>query len=247
MNKLALVTGSTRGIGRAIGTALIKNGFRVIFTGRSQKELDSLYKLYGDSCIPLKMDFLKNDFINDLRDFFCQINAMPEVIVHNVGMRISSDMQPLSYKALMESIHINLGVAVEINSHFIPLMIEQNHEGGGDKRIIVHISSNSAIGGNGSPGYVAAKAGLNAYIKSTARYYAKDGLIINGIMPGIVEFEGGSWDKKLRDPQRYSEEIGKYPLGRFGRIEEIVEFIIFLCIARNQLSSGEIFTLSGGQ
>lgn len=245
MKKSALVTGSTRGIGKAIGYKLVEMGYSVFFMGRNAIELNKIKNDLGHKSIPMQIDFEDHNFMEKFSNFFLDFD-LPDVVVHNVGMRVSIDNQPLTYSAVMKSLHINLGVAVSINSFFLPLFVEANRCLNKSKRVITHISSNSAINGNGAPGYVAAKAGLNAYVKSTARYYAKDDLIINAVMPGIVEFEGGGWDKKIKDKERYESEIIKQPLGRFATAEEVADFVVSLCLMKNQLTNGEIFTLSGG-
>ena len=112
----------------------------------------------------------------------------------------------------------------------------------------MHISSDSAINGEGAPGYVSAKAALNAYIKSTARFYAKDNICINGVMPGIVDFEGSAWDKKrIEDPTRYEKVKSEQTLGRFAKLDEIAEFVTMLIKSYNMQTTGQIFAINGGK
>lgn len=240
MCDVALVTGSSRGIGYGIAKELHKQGCEVVLVARDKQKLSQIKKDFKQRCHYIPLDLLAKNALGDLLSFL-EINKIsPNIVIHNVGGRLECDSQPLSYKALMQSIDMNLGIAVKINQSLIPKM-KENREGS-----IVHISSDSALNGNGAPGYVAAKAGLNAYIKSTARFYAKDNLCINGVMPGIIDFEGSAWDiKRTKEPLKYTDVKARQAIGRFGSVEEIAEFVAFLALNKNLLTTGEIFCLNG--
>lgn len=236
-----IITGASKGIGLGIARELHQAGHHVLLVARSLDLLQSVKDELVDRCDIFCYDLLQQDCRLKLLDMLKKQNLIPDAIVHNVGGRIGEDRQPLSYNALKKSIDFNLGIAVALNYYLIPRMIEN---GGGH---ILHISSDSAIMGNGAPGYVAAKSGLNAYIRSTARFYAKEGIIVNGIMPGIIDFKGGIWDmKRLSEPEKYEKVKMQQALGRFGRVDEVAKFAKDLIESSNMLTSGEIFVLNGG-
>lgn len=240
MYNVALVTGSSRGIGYGIAKELHKQNCEVVLVARDKERLAHIQEEFNERCYSLSLDLLAKNALEDLLDFLKTNKISPNIVIHNVGGRLECDRQPLSYEALMQSIDMNLGIAVKINQALIPKMKEKR-EGS-----IVHISSDSALNGNGAPGYVAAKAGLNAYIKSTARFYAKDNLCINGVMPGIIEFDGSVWDiKRIKEPLKYADVKARQAIGRFGRVQEIAEFVAFLALNKNILTTGEIFCLNG--
>ncbi|MDE5603116.1 MAG: SDR family oxidoreductase [Helicobacter sp.] len=234
-----LITGASRGIGLAIAKALYDLGANLILAARSFENVGDFVRQERISCYSLDLTHKES-----LKEFLSQLKEdshFPTILIHNVGGRLEQDIQPLSYEAFLASMDLNLGVAISLNHHFLPLMQRQK------QGYILHISSDSALNGNGAPGYVAAKAGLNAYIKSTARFYAKDNICINGIMPGIIDFPGSAWDKKKESsPKQYLETKARQSLGRFGKLEEITSFITLLLEKKNMLTSGEIFTLNGG-
>ena len=118
-------------------------------------------------------------------------NINIDVLIHNVGGKINGDSQPLSSGILLKSMHFNLGISTDLNAALIPLMV---NNGGGK---IIFISSDSALNGNAAPGYVAAKAAINAYMKSCARYYAKQNMVIFSVLPGIVYAENAKYEKEI--------------------------------------------------
>ena len=104
---------------------------------------------------------------------------------------------------------------------------------------ICYISSISALEQQGSPQYCAAKASVNAYVRSVGRYVAKDGIIITSVMPGAIFTEGGYWNiKKNRDFKFYKKYMTeRMAIGRIGKVDEISNFVIFLCLCNSQIQT----------
>ena len=140
----------------------------------------------------------------------------------------------------MDSVHFNMGIAVQINAFLLPIYAKAR------KGQILHISSDSALDGYGASGYVSSKAALNAYIKSTARFYAKDNICVNGVMPGIVEFPSSVWDQR-KGSEVYKQALASYPLGRFACLDEISSFVVALILQNNMQTTGQIYVLNGGK
>src|SRR3990167_7956692 len=154
MNKIALITGSSRGLGLAIARALSHEDYRIILTGRNKNDLQNAQKTLNKECrhILIYGDLQEESTIQDLKNL-CLI---PNVIVHNLGCKIDGDEQPLQYDILMKSVALALGAAVNINAYYLPLMSEKK------QGRIIHIGSDASETGNASPGYVSAKAAINA-------------------------------------------------------------------------------------
>lgn len=238
----ALITGASSGIGLAIAQELHKNGFCVMLLARNATKLQSLKEQFKDNVEIYPLDLMEVNALNGFLDFlktdgFCHL---PFVCVHNVGGRLACDTQPLKLESFLESMRFNLGIAVQINAFLLPLYAR--HKRGQ----ILHISSDSALDGFGASGYVASKAALNAYIKSTARFYAKDGVCINGVMPGIVEFPLSVWNQR-KGSEVYKQALARYPLGRFASLEEISSFVVALILQNNLQTTGQIYVLNGGK
>ena len=111
---------------------------------------------------------------------------------------------------------------------------------------IVHVSSDASLTGDAAPGYVAAKAAINAYVKSCARFYAKHQILICAVLPGIFEHENSVWTlKKAYDPVYYQKRLESMPLGRFLTAAELAEVIADIVSKQNMVYSGSLIDLSG--
>lgn len=235
--KKALITGASRGIGRAIACALHKRGYDLLCVASNLQNLESLRAELGERVEICSLDLMDQAHRTRLLDRIQ--DGVPDVVVHNVGGKVSEDIQVLGFQALMKSLEFNLGIAVALNEILIPLMQARA------RGVIAHISSLASVDGNGSPGYVAAKAGLNAYIRSTARFYAQSNICIFGVMPGIVE--GDVWKQKSQQNPEYVQGIlGKQPLGRFARADEVGEIVAGLIEMDNMLLNGGLYPIGGG-
>ncbi len=139
--------------------------------------------------------------------------------------------------------HLNVEVSIELNCAFIPAM--QAAKWGR----IVHVSSIAALENQGPPSYCAAKAALNAYVRSLGRYVSPDNVVLTTVMPGAVFTPGGYWDQAQ---QTRPEHVNKYlsermAIKRFGRIEEISGLVAFLCSEHASFCIGSCFLADGGQ
>ena len=138
---------------------------------------------------------------------------------------------------------LNVEVAIEINEAFIPDMQEKKWGR------ICHISSIAALENQGPPSYCAAKAALNAYVRSLARYVSEDNVILTSVMPGAVFTDGGYWDIASKERpdhvERYLNE--RMAIKRFGKISEISEAVTFLCSDHAGFCVGTCMLIDGGQ
>jgi 3-oxoacyl-[acyl-carrier protein] reductase len=238
---IALITGSSRGLGLAIAKELGYRRFRTILTGRSQANLDqALRDLSGDNHIAFTLDFLN---IQEIEQFLIKIlNAglIPYILIHNLGGKLKGDSFPLDKKILDASMKLNLDVAIKINERFLPFMIQKKFGR------IIHIGSDASLTGRASPAYVIAKAALNGYVKTSARYYAKHNVMFCAVLPGIFEHDGSAWsEKKMMQPDYYQKRMGEMPLGRFGKPDEIATFVAELAASDSMMYAGGLFELRG--
>lgn len=239
--RLALITGASRGIGEAIARTLLERGMHCVVVARSEQRLKELQNAYPQSCIAYASDLLAHRAVSKLLDFLRAHSLSPQILIHALGGHSEKDAQPLTQDALIESIQLNLGVSVALNSAFLPMMKEQcdGH--------IIHISSDSVLDGYSPPGYVSAKASIGAYVKSTARFYARDGICIQSVIPGIISFEGSAWERKSRThPEQFALRKAHLARGEFGTPREVAEFVAHLCEYKNMLATGAEFLLNGG-
>jgi len=243
--KTALVTGAGRGLGAAICRSLATEGARIVACSRTDSDLSDLLQ-----SLPISMkhqviavDLGSPEGVHQLIEHIDDLNIEIDIIVNNVGGTLGVN-DPLGTMSDFWSVmHLNLGVAVELNSHFIPTM-QQNGWGR-----ICHVSSISALENQGPPAYCSAKAALNAYLRSVGRFVSPDNVILTGIMPGAVMTDGGYWDEASRDRpehvRKYLEE--RMAIKRFGREEEISEAVSFLVSEHASFLVGSVLLADGGQ
>lgn len=242
--KIAIVTGAGRGLGQGICHSLAKEGVTIIGCSRTISDLQKLKILLNDN----KHEFINIDLSQEhgpqqLIDFVRSKGLSPDIIINNVGgnLNLTDPLGPLS--EWQQVMRINLEVAIELNREFIPDM--QKKKWGR----ICHISSISALENQGPPSYCAAKAALNAYIRSLGRFVAADNVILTGVMPGAVFTEGGYWDIALKErPDHVSKYLtDRMAIKRFGKIEEISELVTFMCSEHASFCVGTSVLADGGQ
>ena len=163
----------------------------------------------------------------------------PDIIAHVVGgsQGLTSTLLPATdWERVWR---LNLGIAHDINRHFIPLM-QRNKWGR-----IIHLSSNAHRLGTGYGPFSAAKAALDGYVKTVSREFSKDGVIISAVAPGIIHTPGryyASLDDKAQE-----EYFNKYiPIHRFGRAEEVAKMVAFLASEHSAYLAGAIIQMDGG-
>ncbi len=242
--KVALVSGSCRGIGKAVAVTLGREGCRVLFNGRDEKALEAAVS---------GQDFDCATFCGDISDPATARGAVAaavarwgslDVLVANVG----SGSSPVPLGAESESewlrvLRVNLLSATNLVEAALPEM-EKN---GGS---ILCVSSICGLYAMGAPiAYSAAKAALNSYVQGMARPLAKKGIRLNAILPGNILFPGGSHERRLREnPDAVKSFVEReVPMTRFGTPEEIADFAAFLSSPRAGFSTGALFVVDGGQ
>jgi 3-oxoacyl-[acyl-carrier protein] reductase len=244
-NRTALVVGASKGIGKEICISLAKEGCKIISIARSKDLLENLNNQLN--LINKKSNyFYPIDLINkDLIQSISKIKSIhPEIsiIVNNVGGSLVSRNYLGSSKEWMEALTFNASIAIDVNSVFLPEFINR-HDGR-----ICHVSSISAEMLRGNPLYASAKAYLNAYVKTVGRAVAKEGVILNAVMPGAVSFDGSYWDEiSITNPSKVHDFLSHHQaVNRFGTTEEIASVVTFLVSDHSTFMQGSIVAVDGG-
>lgn len=243
--KTALVTGAGRGLGEGICKSLAQEGVRIVACSRTESDLivltDSLQGTIKHRYVALDMASVGG--VTDLIRFVEDNDLSPDIIVNNVGGNLGFTDPLGPVEEWQQVMYLNVEVALQINRAFIPKM--QKKKWGR----ICHVSSIAALENQGPPAYCAAKAALNAYVRSLGRYVSPDNVILTSVMPGAIFTEGGYWDiaSKTRPEhvQKYLNE--RMAIKRFGRIEEISEVVSFLCSEHASFCVGSCLLVDGGQ
>lgn len=245
-DKLALVTGAGRGLGEGICRSLAKEGARILATSRTSSDLEQLVGELGGSMAGhrfLPLDIAPADGPKLLIEYARQHNLKPDIIVNNVGgnLGFTDPLGPVD--EWQQVMRLNVEVALEINRAFIPHMREAKWGR------ICHVSSIAALENQGPPAYCAAKAALNAYVRSLGRFVCADNVILTSIMPGAIFTKDGYWDAALQDRPDHVEKFlnERMSIRRFGRVEEISELVAFLCSEQASFCVGSALLADGGQ
>lgn len=237
MARVALVTGGTRGIGRAICERLKAQGLQVA-AGYSGNEAAA--KACADE---LGIMVVKGN-VGNFEDCQRAVAAVEaelgpiDVLVNNAGITRDGVFHRMTYEQWSEVIRVNMDSAFNMTRQVIEGMRERNWG-----RIINISSINGQKGQAGQTNYSAAKAGLIGFTKALAQENAKKGITVNCVAPGYIDTE-----MVQAVPEKVLESIiGAIPVGRLGRPEEIAETVAFLAHENASFITGATLTVNGGQ
>ena len=243
--KVAVVTGSSRGIGRGIATRLVEEGADVVFSARGAEALEEAvaaaegpggaYGVVADVSTP--------DGAAAVVDAARSVFGGLDVVVNNVGGSGARTIDAMDAEDLDAVLHRNLFPALHVTRAAIPALRER---GGG---VIALIASIWGREGGGSPSYNVAKAAEISLAKAMAADLAKDGIRAFSVAPGSTLFPGGSWERRqLEDPEGIAAFVEReLPWGRFGTVDEIADVVAFLVSSRASWVVGTCVTIDGGQ
>ena len=239
--KTALVTGCSRGIGKACAIALAEAGANIIGVSRSGSfdELSEKIKDIGKSFRGYQCDFSKRKdlykFINQLNDG----NEQIDVLLNNAGTirRAPAEKHPDEYWDKVIEVNLN---SQFILSREIGKKMIQNGYG----KIIFIASLLSFQGGITVPGYAASKGGIKTLIMALSNEWASKGINVNGIAPGYISTDN---TKALREDEHRNKAIlERIPAGRWGMPEDIAGAVVFLSSSASDYLNGSIITVDGG-
>jgi 3-oxoacyl-[acyl-carrier protein] reductase len=240
--KVALVTGSARGIGRAIAIGLAKEGANVIVNYRSRpnaaEEVVKVIKEMGREVISIKADVANDAEVKSMVDTAIEKFGSIDILVNNAALHRGGRVQKIPPEDWDLVINSALKGTFNCCRYVVPLMVEK-----GWGRII-NISSYAGLHGYpGDTAYGSAKAGLIGFTKSLAKEAARKNITVNIVIPGFLQTDMTA--PLFATEEKIKSEIERIPLGRPGRPEEIAEMVSFLAFKGSYIT-GAVIQVDGG-
>jgi 3-oxoacyl-[acyl-carrier protein] reductase len=235
-DKVAIVTGGSRGIGRAIVRALARDGAKVAFTYAQNKALaDEVAD--GETILGFQADVTSFDQAKELVKQVKERFGRVDMLVNNAGITRDKLLALMSEKDWDEVIDTNLKGAFNLSKHVIGMMVRQKSGS------ILNITSISGlIGLPGQANYSASKAGMIGFTKALAKEVAKINIRVNALALGFVETDmTGALNEEYR-----TKIIGSIPLGRIASPEEMAEVALFMLSPKASYMTGQVVQVDGG-
>jgi 3-oxoacyl-[acyl-carrier protein] reductase len=239
-NKVALVTGASRGLGKAIAIALAQQGASIAAVARSEEALKSTLEEIrgaGAQAEPFAGDVSDGPAMDALVEKVTARFEKIDILVNNAGVTRDGLLARMTGEAWDTVIDTNLKGAFNLTRTVGRMMVRQR------SGRIINISSVIGLMGNaGQANYAASKAGLIGFTKSVAREFASRGITCNAICPGFIETD---MTRDLGDEMR-KKLLERIPLQRLGQPEDVAGVAAFLCSPAANYITGQVLTVDGG-
>lgn len=240
-DKIALVTGASRGIGRQIALTLAKAGAYVYvnYSGSLEKaeETAALIKKEGKDAKTIKCNVADFDETKQMIDQIISEKGRLDILVNNAGITRDNLLMKMTEEEFEAVLDTNLKGTFHTIRHASRYFLKQR------SGKIVNISSVSGVLGNaGQANYSASKAGVIGLTKSTARELASRGINVNAVAPGFIETE---MTAVLSDKVK-EQTVSQIPFGRTGSVEDIANVVLFLVTEQSAYMTGQVLSVDGG-
>ncbi|WP_079436254.1 SDR family NAD(P)-dependent oxidoreductase [Zoogloea sp. LCSB751] len=239
--QVALVTGASRGIGRAIALRLAAEGAHVVLHYRTDpalaEALAAEIRAQGGQATPYQADLAAPEGVDALAEAFGRDFEQLHILVNNAGITRDKLLLMMDDEDLQQVIATNLLAPMRMLREFAGIMLRQRYGR------IVNISSSAASKpGRGQSNYAAAKGGLEAFTKAMAVELAPKGILVNAVAPGVIETEMSAQIRALGE----GEILSRLLLKRYATPLEVADAVLYLVSPRNRYVTGEVLHLDGG-
>ena len=240
-DKIAVVTGASRGIGRGIALAMAREGATVVvnYNGSKERAEEVVAEIENAGGKAVAKQCNVSDF-SQAKEFFAEVvkeYGRIDILVNNAGITRDNLIMKMSEEEFQDVIDTNLGGAFN-GTKFVTRPMMKQRVGR-----IINIASVSGVTGNmGQANYSASKAGIIGLTKATAKELAARNITVNVVAPGFVATE---MTDVLSDSVKEAA-VATIPLGRFGEVEDIAETVVFLASDKAKYITGQVICVDGG-
>jgi 3-oxoacyl-[acyl-carrier protein] reductase len=238
--KIVLITGASRGIGKAIALTLGEAGATVIGTATTESGAENISKVFADKKISgkgIKLNVTDNEQITSLVKIVNEDFGSIDILINNAGITRDNILLRMKEDEWEDIIKTNLSSIYKMSKSVLRGMIK-NRSG----RIISITSVVGAMGNAGQSNYAAAKAGMIGFTKSLAREVGVRGITVNAVAPGFIET-----DMTDNLPNEQKEALAsQIPMGRLGTPDEIAQAVLFLAGDGGSYITGQTLHVNGG-
>ena len=238
--QVAIVTGASRGLGRASAVALLQQGVRVLAVARSIEELRKLQDDHAGVVRAVHCDMLDGDAVAALPQQALDAFGRLDIVVNNAGIAPAGRFVEQSPAVWQQVIAVNVTAPMLLAQAAGRIMLAQ----GSGK--IINIASTSGILGKATlVAYSSSKGALLQFTKALAGEWAKGGVQVNAIAPGA--FETDAQAAVLESPEMLTRRLRKIPAGRMGGSDEIGPLVCYLASRKSDFATGAVYVIDGGE
>ena len=241
-SKVAIVTGASKGIGRAIALSLASSGYNILINyfnseNEAKKTKDLVQEKGVDSTL-YRADVSNRTQVQNMIKYCIKWGKAIDVLVNNAGILEQKDFYAINDQEWTETLNINLQSAFICTQEASKLMLKNSS--------IVNISSiGGQIGGPNAPHYSAAKGALLTFTKSTAKLLAPKNIRVNAVAPGFIETE--MFTHILSKQNKVKDDIvSSIPIGRIGTPADVGDAVDFLVSSKASYITGQVLNVNGG-
>ena len=243
--RVAIVTGSSRGIGRAIASSLADEGARLVLNARGAETLQAVAEdltARGTDVLAVAADVTTTDGCQEIFDRTLERFGQVDILVNNAGGGAAASVT-VPDSEWQDALDLTFWSALRLTRLVVPVMQRQR------SGAIIMIASIYGREQGGRLGYQVVKSAEISLAKGLARELAPDNIRVLSVAPGSILFPGGGWWRRQQeDPEAMAEFVRRdMPLGRFGAPEEVADVVTFLCSERASLVTGASVPVDGCQ
>lgn len=237
--KCALITGASRGLGRAMAVALAREGCQVALVGRDAAKLDEAARECGPQAGIFPCDVTSEEEVASLEARVAERFGRVQILINNAGVNLRKRLTEFTLDEWRYVLDSNLTSAFLVSRAFVPHMT-----GSGYGRILFMTSIMSHVSLPERAAYSASKTGLLGLMRALAMELSREGITVNGISPGPFATEMNT--ALLNDPQKNADFLARIPTGAWGVPSDIGALAVFLCSPESRFITGTDIVIDGG-